>query len=216
MQRLTGPVGPFELVEDDVLGARMPMFAHRARSLGEVVADSLRHGDRDYIVTAERRLTYRDHAAQVSSLARALRIDYQVGKGDRVAILAANSPEWILAFWAVTSLGAIAVGYNAWWSPGELDYALGHTQPNVLIVDAKRSSLVTDTSAHVLTIEDDVPDLAHKYPGAPLPTCDVVEDDPATILYTSGTTGRPKGGRALAPQPHVGHRIPPAEQRHRA
>ncbi|MDR7303905.1 class I adenylate-forming enzyme family protein [Haloactinomyces albus] len=193
VSRLTGPGGAFELVDDDVLGTRMPVFAHRAGSLGQVLADSLRYGDRDYLVTADRRLTYREHAAQVCSLALALRTEYGVGRGDRVAILAANGPEWIVAFWAATSMGAIAVGYNAWWSPQEISYALGHTRPSVVVADAKRAALIGESDVEVLTVEHDVPRLARKYPQAPFPACEVAEDDPAVIVYTSGTTGRPKG-----------------------
>ena len=68
--KLTGPGGEFELREDDVLGARLPVFANRARSLGEVLVRSAAHGDRDYIVTASRRLSFAEHAAAVASMAK--------------------------------------------------------------------------------------------------------------------------------------------------
>lgn len=194
--RLTGPGGEFELARQDVLGSKMTVFAHRRRALSEVIAASLEHGDRDYIVTRQRRLTFADHAAQVASLARALREEYGVAKGDRVGILAGNSPEWVLAFWATVSLGAIAVGYNPWWSRREVGYALGHTRPAVVVADAKRTGLIDDSehgAAPVLTVEDDIPRLAAAHPDAALPAVDVAEDDPAVILYTSGTSGRPKG-----------------------
>ncbi|WP_433411925.1 class I adenylate-forming enzyme family protein [Microtetraspora malaysiensis] len=192
MARLTGPGGDFELVEEDVLGARMRVYKNRARSLGEVLARSVRFGDRDYIVTADGRLSFAEHAAQVASLATALRDEYGVRPGDRVAINAANSPGWILSFWASVAIGAVAVGYNAWWSRREVAYAIGHTEPALIVADAKRAALVEDGGT-VLTIEDDVPRLARRHPGAVLPVADVAEDDPAVILYTSGTSGRPKG-----------------------
>ncbi|QKW38462.1 acyl--CoA ligase [Actinomadura sp. NAK00032] len=190
IRQLTGPGGEFELREEEVLGARLPVFANRARGLGEVLARSAEYGDRDYIVTADRRLTFAEHAAAVASMAKALRDDLGVRPGDRIAINAANSPEWIISFWATIAAGAVAVGYNAWWAPREIEYALGHTDPKVVIADAKRAALISED---VLTIEKDVPSLMRRYPDAALDVPDVAEDDPAVILYTSGTSGRPKG-----------------------
>ncbi|MER7541776.1 AMP-binding protein [Spirillospora sp. NPDC127506] len=188
--KLTGPGGEFELREEDVLGARVPVFANRARSLGEVLVRSASHGDRDYIVTATRRLTFAEHAAAAASMAKALRDDLGVRPGDRIAINAANSPEWIVSFWAAVAAGAVPVGYNAWWTRPEIEYALGHTDPKVVIADEKRAALISED---VLTIEKDVPSLAARYPGAGFDIPDAAEDEPAVILYTSGTSGRPKG-----------------------
>ncbi|MGW0688409.1 class I adenylate-forming enzyme family protein [Streptomyces sp. NPDC002754] len=193
LRRLTGPGGAFELVQEDVLGARMQVFAHRGRSLADVVADSVRHGERDYIVTEDERLSFAGHARQVASLARVLEEEYGVGKGDRVALLAANTPGWIVAFWATVSLGAVAVGYNAWWTAPEIEYGLGHTRPKVVLADAKRAALVDGSRVPVLTFEEDVPGLRLRHPDAALPRPEIDEDDPAIIMYTSGTSGRPKG-----------------------
>lgn len=193
MQRLTGPGGPFELVEEDVLGARMLVFAHRTRSLPDLLRSSLEHGDRDYLVTRDQRITYTEHASMVASLAHALREEYGVGPGDRVGIAAANRPEWILAFWATVSLGAVAVAYNAWWSAREFEYGLAHTRPRVVVADRQRAERIGDSDIPVLTIEDDFERLVDAGPGRALPTPQVAEDDPAVIIYTSGTSGHPKG-----------------------
>ncbi|SNY80467.1 Acyl-CoA synthetase (AMP-forming)/AMP-acid ligase II [Nocardia amikacinitolerans] len=193
--RLTGPGGPFETTVEDVLGAPLPVLKNRGRALRELLATSAALGDREYLVTEDRRLSYAEHAAEVGALARALRDRYGVGKGDRVGILAANTPEWVVAFWAAQCLGAIAVGYNAWWTPREIAYGLGHTEPAVLIVDAKRAERVAElgVAVPVLTMERDVPALVAEFAADELPDAAVVEDDPAVILYTSGTSGRPKG-----------------------
>lgn len=190
---LTGPGGPFEVVVEDVLGAPAQVFRNRRTSLTELLAESAGHGDRDYIVTEDERISFAEHSARVASLARALREDYGVRQGDRVAILAANSPGWIVSFWATVSLGAVAVGYNAWWSRREVEYALGHTRPKVVIADARRVPLVDADATVLLTIEGDVERLSRLHPGAGLAAPDIAEDDPAVILYTSGTSGRPKG-----------------------
>ena len=192
---LTAPGAPFELVEEDVLGVRVPVFRNRVRSLGELVRDSVRFGDRVYAATATTEMTFAEHARQVASLAAALREEHDVQPGDRVAIAAANSPEWVTAFWATVSLGAIAVGFNAWWAGGEVAYALGHAEPKVVIADAKRAAVIVEAgvAVPVLSVEEDLPRLAERDPETSLPDVAVQEDDPATILYTSGTSGRPKG-----------------------
>ncbi|GAA4810607.1 class I adenylate-forming enzyme family protein [Nocardioides caeni] len=197
---ITGPGGPCELRTEQVLGAPVQVFADRFRALHEVLAASVEYGDRAYLVSLEGRLTFAEHARRVSSLAHALREDHGVRQGDRVAIAAANSAAWIESFWAITSIGAIAVGCNAWWSPRELGHALELTTPTLLLVDAKRAAVAADlpdlpdrTPIPVLDLEDGHEERATSYPDAPLPSADVAEDDPAVILFTSGTSGRPKG-----------------------
>ncbi|GAA3998033.1 class I adenylate-forming enzyme family protein [Streptomyces marokkonensis] len=190
---LTGPGGPFELADDDVLGTRLPVFTHRQRALHEVLHASVAHADRDYIVTADRRITFTQHAAQVASLARVLREQYGVAKGDRVAIAAANSPEWIQTFWATVSIGAVAVGFNGWWSAREMAHGVDNAEPSLVVADARQSAKLADCAVPVLSLEEDVRRFLTAHPDAPLPSADVAEDDPAVILYTSGTSGRPKG-----------------------
>lgn len=194
MRELTGPGGRFELVEEEVLGARMPGLRHRRRAVAELLADSVRFGDRDYLVTEDRRLSYREHAAAAAALAAALREEYGVRRGDRVAILAANTVEWVITFWAAQSLGAIAVGLNGWWVPREIEYGLALTEPAAVVVDAKRAKLLADidTTAAVVTMDEDLPRLIAAHAGAEPTVPDVAEDDPAVILFTSGTSGKPK------------------------
>ncbi|MEV3960744.1 class I adenylate-forming enzyme family protein [Nocardia sp. NPDC050193] len=194
--RLTGPGGRFEITVEEVLGATMPVMRNRGRAVGDLVAASRAWKDRDYLVTADRRLSYEQHADAVAALATALRDEYGVVRGDRVALLAANCPEWVTAFWAAQCLGAVAVGLNSWWMPREIEYGLGHSRPRVLIVDAKRAALLADIDTAeiaVLTVEEDLPRLVAARSGAELPRPEVAEDDPSVILYTSGTSGRPKG-----------------------
>ena len=192
VEGLTAPGAPFELAVEAVLGAPTQVFVHRRRALHELLAESVQHGDRTYLATLDERVSFAEHARIVASLAQALREEHGVRRGDRVAIAAANTPEWIMTFWAVTSIGAIAVGFNAWWSARELAYGLEHAQPVLVVADDKRRALLADAAVPVLGLED-VRRLGAAHPDAELPTADVAEDDPAIIIYTSGTSGRPKG-----------------------
>jgi len=196
---LLAPGGLFETGEETVLGERMLVFTNRMRSLREIVAASVGHGDRDYVVftdgTTERRFTFTGHERLVASTAAAMQDRYGIGPGDRVAILGANSPEWIVAFWATVSLGAIAVGLNGWWTGPEITYALEDCEPKLLVADRRRLARLEGADPGVATVvmETGFDSLWHHDLDAKLPDVPIDEDDPAVMLYTSGTTGRAKG-----------------------
>ncbi|NQY92149.1 MAG: acyl--CoA ligase [Deltaproteobacteria bacterium] len=196
--QLIAPGGGFDVVEEEVLGQRMQVFAGRKRSLREVLADSALHGDAEYIVSGDRRISYAEHYRMVCSTAAALRDQYKIKPGDRVAILAENHPEWLVTFWATVSLGAVVSALNGWWKPDEIRHALELTTPRVLVVDEKRLAGLGDALAAVpgiavIRIETDFEQLANYAPDVGLPETPIAEDDPAVILFTSGTTGRAKG-----------------------
>ena len=194
--KLTGPGGPFEIAEEDVLGERVRVFKHRARSLRDLLRASSAHGEREYLVHDGKRVTYAQHLAQVASAARALRERYGVAKGERVAVLAANCAEWPVAFWATVSLGGIVSALNGWWTPDEIAYGVADSAPRLLIGDRARLERARSLGLTVpmLEIESEFSDLLGS--SAELPEVPLAEDDPAVILYTSGTTGRPKGALA--------------------
>lgn len=171
----------------------MRVFRNRQHSLRELMVSAREHGDAEYLVSGDRRWTFAEHHRAVASLARTLRERYGIEHGDRVVILSANNAEWILSFWAISVLGAITVGMNALWSGGEIAYGISDSAPRLVIADAKRRELLGQTHIPVLSIENDVPELTREYSDTPLPESPVDEDDPAVILYTSGTSGRPKG-----------------------
>jgi acyl-CoA synthetase (AMP-forming)/AMP-acid ligase II len=188
----------FELAEEEILGERVRVFANRARSLRDVLLRAREFAGGDYMVfrdgERERRYTFSDHERLVASAAAALADRFGVGPGDRVAVLAANCPEWIISFWATVSLGAICVGLNGWWTEDEIRYAVDNSKPKLVIADRKRAARITgDLGVPMVIVENDFDELLAPYPRAELPTQPIEESDRAIILYTSGTTGRAKG-----------------------
>lgn len=192
---LQRPGSPFEIGVETVAGRPLPVFVNRQRSLRDVLAGSLQHGDADvYIFDDGRRVTYRELGELVAGAAARLRSEHGIEPGDRVAILGANALEWIVSFWATVSLGAIAVGLNGWWVGDEIEAGLAMTTPKLLIADRRRLDRVADRALAppVVVFDEDFSSLTS--PAAvDLPSVVIDEDDPAVILFTSGTTGRPKG-----------------------
>ena len=188
--RLTGPGGAFELGNEEVRGIPLPVWTNRRRSILEWLDASATFGDREYLVQGERRMTYAEHLAAVERLAQVLHSDYGVLPGKQVAIVAANSIEWVVTMWATLSLGGVVVAGNAWWTSREAEHALERAAPQVIIADTKRESLVAKARASVVLTEEL---LNRRSSGDGKPDAFRDEDDPAVIVYTSGTTGHPKG-----------------------
>jgi len=196
--KLTGPGGPFEIVLEEVLGERMQVLRSRPGSLRELLAGAGAHGAAEYIVHGERRLSYAELLRRVASVARALSERHGIRKGDRVAILAANCAEWAITFWATVSLGGIVAALNSLWTPDEVAYGVADADPALLVGDRKRLERIASLGLAVptLEIESGFEALSRFAPESGLPEVPIAEDDPAVILYTSGTTGRPKGAVA--------------------
>jgi len=194
-EQTTGPGSPFEVVTEQVLGEPMGVFKNRPGSLREVFAGSAVHGDRDCMIFSDdRHVTYADLQRQVASTAAWLRDVHGVEKGDRVAICGANSHGWIVSFWACLTSGAVAVAMNGWWTEPEMRHALDLTEPKVLLIDAKRAERLTgDVGLPTADLDTDLDEMVGHAPDAELPDTPIAEDDPAMIIFTSGTTGRAKG-----------------------
>jgi len=193
--QLAGAGSMFETETATVLGEPVQVFRQRQPHVRALLEQSLNFADREcFVFDTGVRLTFGEHHGVVASVAKALAERYGVSKGDRVAILAANCPEWIVTWWAAASLGAIAVGMNGWWAGDEIRYGLHDCEPVVLVADAKRLERLggADPGVPVVAVEDFQPLWDHDTDAA-LADVDLAEDDPVCILYTSGTTGRPKG-----------------------
>lgn len=227
---LTTPGGPFETVDIEIDGVALQAWRHAAPSLRAMLENSRAFGEQTFLVYADERMSYREHAERVTALARLLTDTYGVRKGDRVALAMRNFPEWSVAFFAAACVGAVVVPLNAWWAAGELEFGLRDSGSSVVIVDAERFDRLRDVlpalGVPVLVARPDGPlpagvrDLADVPPdgasvesasasesasesesAATLPDVDIQPEDDATIFYTSGTTGLPKG--ALGSQRNI-------------
>ncbi|MGQ0466679.1 MAG: class I adenylate-forming enzyme family protein [Sporichthyaceae bacterium] len=168
------------------------MYSPRRRHLVELLADVARWPGRTLVVQGERRMTTEHFLGAVADLAARLTAD-GVGPGDRVLLLAPNSPEWMVAFWATLATGAVAVPGNGWWSAEEVAHAVELVDPAVVVADGSRMARV-GSGPRRLSIDDvrSVVDGAAPRCEAPIAPAGH-EDDPAVVVFTAGTTGMPKG-----------------------
>lgn len=208
---LTTPGAPFEMME--ILRDGVPIRAWRNAppSIRAMVETSRTFGDQDFLVYGDERLTYAEHFQKVAGLAQEFTRVYGIAKGDRVAIAMRNYPEWIIAFFAASCAGAIVVPLNAWWSASELAFGLRDSQPSVVVADQERLELMAPVLAELQIpaliarpsepLPQQVRDIATIPVADELPDVQLGPDDDATIFYTSGTTGTPKG--ALGTQRNI-------------
>lgn len=183
---LTAPGQPFAIGERD--GLRQ--FANMPADLGALIDAARRHGDKIFLVEGERRLTFE----QVFAWRDALVPHLDVKRGDRVAICMRNRSEWIVAFMATVKAGGIPALLNSRGSPAELVAMIAEVTPSLVLADSERAAQIREGGYHGRLF-----DLTQPPDPLPKPHTDMAEtagpspDDPAAILFTSGTTGRVKG-----------------------
>ena len=202
---VTGPGGRYETHEITVDGVTYTAFKGAPSSLKELFDLTRLYGDTEFLVYEDERYTFADAYAQADGIAAALVGRYGVAKGDRVAIAMRNYPEWIFTYLGALSIGAVVVSMNAWWTAEEMAYGLEDSGTKVLVADAERVERSREACARldIATVgvrlgDGATPEGVDRWdevvePGAARPEVEVGPDDDATILYTSGTTGHPKG-----------------------
>jgi acyl-CoA synthetase (AMP-forming)/AMP-acid ligase II len=209
---LCAPGQRFEIEDVAIRGVSTKVWKHAPGSLRDLVAFARSHGERLATIHEDERVSFEAQHRAIAHFAAALAAR-GIGKGDRIAIAARNLPEWVVAFFAITSLGAIAVPLNAWWTGAELAYGLSDSGAKALVVDAQRWERIGGLRGEFPGLETVIVARADAAPpgterieeliGRPadwaalpeqaLPDTPIDPDDEATIFYTSGTTGNPKG-----------------------
>jgi acyl-CoA synthetase (AMP-forming)/AMP-acid ligase II len=195
-EALTGRGAPFELVTEPVLGHDHVVFARRPRRLREMLdAQAASTPDLPFLISPRRQWTYTEAVEDIDATAVLLSERYGVTTGDRVAIVAANHAEYAILMWAVVTLGATVTSLNGWWTTPELEYGISLTTPVVIAGDSRRLARLEGVVPDGVPARqlDELLAQAREFRGKVPARAGITEDSPAVILFTSGTTGRPKG-----------------------
>jgi len=200
-----GPGSPFEVLSVESDGVTSRTFKNAPSNLRQFF-DTARGLDETFIVYEDEEWTFAEVMEDVDALGYALVNRFGVAPGDRVGIAMRNYPEWIISFAAILSIGAISVSMNAWWTEQELEYAVNDAELSVMIGDSERiergNGACQRANVRMIGVRLDelaplAPQVEHWHDvvvrGHAMPEVALDADMDATILYTSGTTGFPKG-----------------------
>ena len=202
-----GPGAALETETVTIDGQELSVFAHVPKNLGELYKLGLEFGDQTFLVYQRERFSFAESLDLALRMARMLKEEYGIERGDRVAICARNSPEWCMAYMAITLIGAIAVPMNSWWKSPELKYGLSDSDSKLIFLDPARLDLVQpfldSLDVQIVMFKPEVESAIPEFyelarSVEPLSHDELIEievfpEDRASIMYTSGSTGMPKG-----------------------
>ena len=200
--QLTAPTAPFEVETVDVAGVPLKAFKNAESSLGAFLAAGRNHDANLFLQYQGEDWTYGAFFTAVDQACDWLVNEAQIQKGDPIAIAMRNRPEWLVAFVATVTIGAVAVPLNSWGKAQELTQGLEDSEAKLVFCDSDRLAFIrelnTELPAVVVDKSDDPRDtLLSEIRQRPVPNepllAEVDRHDPAILMFTSGTSGRPKG-----------------------
>ena len=194
--------GMFELQKKTIRGNEYNVFVNVPQNLYEYFQFALIHGEWEFLAYEDESYKYQEVLNNAAGLAHVLVDKYGLKKGDAVAFSMRNYPEWIYSYMAVTSIGCVAVPLNSWWQGEELDYGITHSEAKVFIGDDERlqrlEGFVENTPR--ISVRCQTNDFTNTVafeelvkPKESFPQVEIDPEDDASIMYTSGSTGYPKG-----------------------
>lgn len=203
VEHITGTDPRFALTQACIHGTTYTVFANAPANLRALLQTSSdAYGDREMLVYEDQRWNHDQFCDEVKRLAQGMAGQLEVAPGDRVAIAMRNYPEMLVLIMAAASMGAVAVPMNAWWSADELRFALKDCGARVVFADGPRyEAVASHAETHNLTLVavrdaqgplhyEQIKDRAKPVTWS---TVDLAPDDDVVVLYSSGSSGTPKG-----------------------
>lgn len=204
IDKLTAPGEDYEIIPGNVWGRDCRVFKNGPKTLRELYENN--RSDEMFLVYQDEGYTFEETAQRAAKIAHILIKQYGIEKGDRVAISMRNFPEWVMAFNAITSIGAVAVAMNALWLSDEMAFGLSDSGAKVLFADQERldrlEAVSSDLDIRVIAVRAQKPlakntvdlnVLLEATRETEMPEVALDGGDAATLFYTSGSTGHPKG-----------------------
>lgn len=203
---ITEKGGLWEISEKEIRGVNYRVFDNMPqtlRSYYELACTT--HAIETCLVYGDEHYSFADVWRLSGQLGHQLKAQYGIEKGDRVALSLRNYPEWVLGYLAVTAIGGVVVPMNAWWVRPEMEYGLKDSGCRLLIADRERYDLIADhldaLGVRCIGVRFEqypegvasLMELVQAAEGQAMPEAQIDPEDDASIMYTSGTTGFPKG-----------------------